>query len=905
MHHFDPKKTIFLVDASSYLYRAYYSIKPLHTPDGTPVNAVYGFCRMIKKLLDTFKPQYMALVWDSKGKTVRHERYPEYKVTRQAPPSDLFVQKELIIEFADMIGLHQISKSGIEADDLMYSTARDYVPQGYTIILVTGDKDMGQILAPEIFMYDPTKEIMYDMTAFSAKIGVPIDRLTLYFALLGDASDNIPGVRGIGAKSAIMLANTYSTLEALYADINNISPNRVKSALLDAKDMAFLSLELCTLQYYHTESNLTDLSFNIQQWTQAIPFFKRLNFKSMIQEKTTQSAGMVFEEKQAYWQHTYDFVLVHNSQALDQLCQELAKYTACALDTETDGKPALECALVGISLCVKEGQAFYVPCGHKTGEIELAKTDILTALKPFLEDPNYKKYLHNSKFDQKVLSNYGIELAGIAYDTAVAASLVAPEGSRVGLKFLSKRYFNEDMLTFGDVVTAFKRADFTQVPHHEALYYAAADAHQTFKLVPLLQKEVEKEQMTTLYTTIEHPITQILYAMEKEGIYCDKAIMAELDKEVTRDIEAIEVDIQKAAHLKEKLNFNSPKQVQYLLFDVLQLPPLKKSAGGDYSTRHEVLAQLADLHPVPALLIKHRELSKLKGTYIEAIPTFINPYTGRVHTTFNQVGIATGRLSSTDPNLQNIPVESGYYSGAVRAAFKPKPGYIFLSADYSQIELRVLAYLSQDKALVEAFQAQRDIHQETAAHIFALKPEDITAEQRQVGKRINFSLLYGVTPFGLSRDMKIPLSAAKQYIDRYFAQYPQVGDWIEKIIAFAKDNGYVQTVWGRRRYIPTIHEKNRVLFQEACRIAVNTVAQGTAAELMKISMINLYHACMQEKIDARMLLQIHDELLIEVAQDQALPAVELVTQKLESVVQWNVPLRIATRLGPDWRMVSK
>jgi DNA polymerase I len=900
----DPQKTVFLVDASSYLYRAYYSIKALHAPDGTPVNAVYGFCRMIKKLLDTFTPQHIALVWDSKGQTVRHERYAAYKATRQAPPSDLFTQKDRVIEFADLIGLRQVAKQGVEADDLIFSVAQDVVAQGYTVVVITGDKDLGQMIGPQVYMYDPSKEIMYDAAAFSAKIGVPIDRLTLYFALVGDASDNIPGVRGIGAKGAAALACAYESLEALYANLDAVEPKRVHAALAASKEDAFLSKDLCTLHYYSLGLSATDLAFDVRRWVQAMPFFKKLNFKSMVQDPKSTSAA-TFDEKQAYWRQKYAFKLVTTPADLEALSQQLAQHNACALDTETDGKPPLEAALIGLSLCVKEGEAFYIPCGHGTGEAELTKNDIFSVLRPYLENPAYKKYLHNSKFDQKVLSKYGVELYGVAGDTAVAAALVAPEGSRVGLKFLSSRYFGEEMLTFADMVTNFKRADFSHVPHNEAVCYAAVDAHQTLKLVPVLQKELEQEHMTALYTTIELPMTQVLYAMESAGIYCDKEALTELDHLVTKEIARIEEDIRTVAGLIVPLNLNSPKQVQYLLFTLLGLPASKKSTGGDYSTRHEVLVELADLHPVPALLLEYRELAKLKNTYIDALPKFINPLTGRVHTTFNQVGVATGRLSSAEPNLQNIPVESTHYGNAVRAAFKAKKDYLFLSADYSQIELRVLAFLSQDPILLEAFRAQRDIHQETAAHIFSVAPDQVTTAQRQVGKRINFSLLYGLTAFGLSRDIKIPLSDAKKYIERYFAQYARVGAWIEEVIESAKEHGYVETHWGRRRYVPAIRERNRVLFQEACRVAVNTVAQGTAAELMKIGMINLHTLFLNNNLDARMLLQIHDELLIEVSGKEVFTVVEVVKNTLESVVGWNVPLLVTTRIGADWGIVSK
>jgi DNA polymerase I len=478
----DPQKTIFLIDASSYLYRAYYSIKSLHAPDGTPVNAVYGFCRMLKKLLDTFEPQYCALIWDSKGKTARHEAYPAYKATRQAPPSDLFVQKELIMEFAQSIGLCQVAQAGIEADDLIYSVAQEQLANGYTIVIVTGDKDMAQMLGPHTFIYDPSKDVMYDADAFSQKIGVPVERLIFYFALLGDASDNIPGVRGIGEKTAITLVNAYKSLEDLYDNLDSIPQKRAYTALKESKENAFLSRDLFTLHYYPSGASITDLVFNREQWLRVMAFFKKLNFKSLI-EQTQEKHAQNFLDKKMYWQNAYAFKLVTTQKSLADLCATLDQYTACALDTETDGLSPLTADLVGLSLCVKEGEAFYLPCGHTTGEEQLSKTEILDALRPYLENPNYKKYLHNTKFDQKVVRAHGVEIAGIAHDTAIAASLVAAEKARVGLKFLSLQYFDEDMISFADIVTDFKRKDFAAVPLDDALYYAAADAHQTFRLV--------------------------------------------------------------------------------------------------------------------------------------------------------------------------------------------------------------------------------------------------------------------------------------------------------------------------------------------------------------------------------------------------------------------------------------
>lgn len=898
-----PEKTIYLIDASSYLYRAYYSIKPLSTPSGESVNAVFGFCRMLKKLIDMFSPHYCALVWDSKGKTERHEEYPAYKQTRQAPPSDLFTQKDRIIQIAETIGLHQVQKVGIEADDLLYSLAKDFAQQGFSVVVVSGDKDLGQLLVHEgIYLYDPLKETMYDRVSYEQKIGMPVDCLLTYFSLLGDASDNIPGVAGIGEKSALALVAAHATLENIYAHIDEIEPKRVRTALQANKENAFLSRDLFKLRYYAHVVSVSDVVFDEKNWLHAQTLFKELNFKSLIASSETLSS---YADKLSYWKERCDVKPIVTEDALIELCKILIKVGAFACDTETDGNPPLACALVGLSVCFEESKAYYIPCGHTTGEQQLSIEAIVRIMGPVFADESCKKYFHNTKFDQKVLSQYGIIVNGIAHDTMIAASLVVPDGQKVGLKSLSEYYFNETMISFSDLVDGKKIKTFAQISLYDGMWYAAIDARQTLKLVAVLEPLLVKNEMVNLYTYIELPVTQVLCAMEMKGIFCDTQVLDELRIAVASSLIRLEEEICHAAGLLIPINFNSPKQVQDLLFNQLKLPKIEKSASGDQSTKHSVLVELAPLHPVPRLLLEHRELSKLKNTYIDALPETINPRTGRIHTTYNQIGVATGRLSSTDPNLQNIPVGNFINGLTVRAAFKASPGCLFISADYSQIELRVLAYLTQDPVLLEAFRGGHDIHQETAAYLFEVSPELVTHEQRQTGKRINFSVLYGVTPYGLSRDIKVPLAEAKQYIDRYFNTYKGVATWMEAVIERTKKDGYVTTHWGRRRSIPAIHERNKVLYQEACRVAINTIAQGTAAEIMKRAMIAL--APELEKITSRaaILLQIHDEILVEVPLEYADQIDFLVKETLEKVVDWNIALTVTTRRGADWQAVSK
>jgi DNA polymerase-1 len=901
---FDSKKTVFLIDGSSFLYRAYYGLRPLHTPQGAPVQAVYSFCRMIKKIIDTFSPEHIALVWDSKGKTTRHEMYPEYKATRQAPPSDLFDQKKLIMDFADAILLPQIAQTGIEADDIMYSIAQEQKKHGFVCVFITADKDMGQAIDAQTIMFDPFKDEFIDQAAFQAKRGFPVEKLPFYFAILGDASDNIPGVKGIGEKGATDLVKQFASLSDLYKNLELVPKDRTRTLLAQQESNAFLSEKLFLLQYHPSGLTTKELSFNTKNWVNAAALFESWNFKSLLKDIDKISGTPTIDNTHAILKKlsTYSFKAITTEQELKSLCALLIQYKKFAIDTETTGLSPLQDELIGISLCVQQGESYYIPIGHKTNEAQLPRGLVIESLKPILESAEYEKYLHNAKFDYLVLLHAGINMQGIVFDSALAASLLA-KGGRIGLKALSMEYFNEQMLSFEDVVKAHKLKDFSYVPLDIATIYAALDAHQTLRLYPLLTQKLKNENLDTVYYTIEHPVMLILCAMEARGILIDQGVLQQLHEDVTKALHNVEQEIlHMIGHEHKDINLNSPKQLEQLLFTHLQLPPQKKSAKGtSYSTDQEVLEILATMHAVPSLIIKHRELSKLKNTYIDALPEYINPDTGRIHTTFNQVYVATGRLSSSDPNLQNIPVSPL----GIRRAFKASEGQLFLSADYSQIELRVLAHLSKDKNLRQAFLSGTDIHAQTAARLFEVPLQEVTNQQRQIGKRINFSILYGLTPYGLSQDLKVSFKEAKQYIEKYFAQYPDVSIWMNRIVEETKHNGYVTTYWGRRRYVPGIYEKNRVLYEEAQRVAINTVAQGTAAEIMKKGMINVQAALQQKNLSTHMLLQIHDELLLSVPTAEQETAAQLVKNVLESVVDWEIPLVVSTRFGANWGDVTK
>lgn len=905
---FDSKKTVFLIDGSSFLYRSYYGLRPLHTAQGIPVQAVYSFARMIKKIVDTFKPEYISIIWDSRGKTTRHEMFQNYKATRQAPPSDLFVQKEYIVKFLDLIGMKQVATQGIEADDIIYSIAQEQKKAGNTVVMITSDKDMGQAIEDDIVViFDPWKDTFLNQTKFEEKMGFAVSKLPFYFAILGDTSDNIPGVKGIGEKGALDLVKQFESVQDMYDHIDKVAKERTKAALLANKDNAFLSYTLFLLQYHSSGLTMADLAFDKKNWPNARSLFVELDFKSLLKdidviEKVEQ--GVLFDVAQKMV--NYDFVTILSVDQLDNLCNLLKQRKLFAIDTETTGMdPLINNTCVGISFCVQEGTAYYLPFGHKDMQ-QLSQDFVVDTLRPIFADPEIKKVFHSAKFDLQALHGIGIQVNGIVFDTLLAANLVTKDWQRIGLKYLSEYYFNEPMLTFQEVVKDNKYKNFSFVPLDLATRYAAADAHQTLRLKLLLEKELKQEKLMDLYTTIEFPLMPVLYKMEIEGISIDVQLLAELGKKIQYELNEIEVQVGQLANVQmTEVNLNSPKQVEHLLFTTLLLPPQKKSAKRTgYSTDQEVLEVLSKIHPVPKLISKYRELAKLKTTYIEALPTYINPHTNRIHTDYSQISVATGRLASSNPNLQNIPIITEY-GKEIRAAFIPQKGHVFLSADYSQIELRVLAYLSQDANLINAFLNNRDIHTETAAALFDVSLDNVTPEQRNIGKRINFSVLYGMTPFGLSQDLGIPFKDAKLYIDKYFAQYPKVSEWMEQVIVDTKHNGYVTTLWGRRRYVPGIYEKNRPLYEEARRVAINTVAQGTAAEIMKKGMITLDELIAKKHLGAKMLLQIHDELLISVSEQELQATQELVKNVLENVVSWNVPLTVATRTGKNWKETSK
>lgn len=898
------KNKIFIIDGSSFLYRAYYSIPELKT-NNISVNAVYGFCKMIKSLIDKHDPKYMLLVWDSSKKTLRHEIYPEYKQNRQSAPETLFSQKDIIIDFANIIDLKQLSIDKIEADDLMFSAAEKFKEESVDnlSVIVTSDKDLSQSINEQIIILDPFKDKIISQENFNSIFDFDVDKLIFYYSLIGDSSDNIKGVKGIGPKTAKDLINKYKSLEDLYLNLDKLSSERVKSLLIKDKESAFISKELFTLKKYNLEIEKKDCLFDKENFSKATDFFKKYKFNSFI--KNIDKVNINLHEK-------YKFNSILNIKDLDNLCKLIEKHKAFAIDTETDGLDIFSSNLVGISIAFELGTSYYIPFGHKDQKIEqqkikqLDKDLILNRLKYYLEDQNIKKYLHNSKFDLLMLKKENINLTGIEFDTIIAANLLSTvllgENSKLGLKYLSDYLFNEPMLNFQDIVKKNNYKDFSFVDIETATKYAAADAHQTLKLYQLFKPELKKLNMEKLFYDLEMPLIEILSDIERNGIFLDINIIQDIDKKVSEEIEKVYKEI--INNIDEKycqINLNSQKQLEELLFYNLNLPAIKKTGQKkSYSTDQEVLKELSKIHYIPRLIIKYRELFKLKTTYLQGLIKHVNPKTDKLHTNFSQTTVLTGRLSSHEPNLQNIPVDNFL----IRSAFKPKENYLFISADYSQIELKVLAYLSKDKILREAFINNQDIHTITACKIFATESEVITNEQRQFAKRINFGILYGLTAHGLSKELDLSHNIANDYIKKFWSEYKELDIWMEEVIKETKEKGYVETLFKRRRYIPGINEKNRNIYELSKRIAINTIIQGTAAEIVKLGMIKLYNAIKENNLDAKIILQIHDELIIEVHKDIAEETALLTKNILESIVDWEFKLLINIKIGKNWQEVT-
>ena len=879
-----PSPELYLIDGSAYIYRAYHAIRPLSTSRGLPTHAVFGFLSILRRLLRERSPEYLAVAFDTRGPVFRHRLYDRYKANRPPMPEDLAVQIPYIRESVAAHRILVLEHDDQEADDLIASVTARMTGQGRRVVVVSGDKDLLQLVSADVTLWDPMNDRVMDEAAVAEKYGLPPGQLLDYFALTGDSSDNIPGVPGIGPKSAQKLIGAYHTLENLYQAAPEMKPGKAVRQLLDHREQAFLSRDLVRLNHS------AEVPAEIERFRVQEPDIDRL--RTLYAELEFHS--LLKEDLPAPRIDTSRFHLVGDAAGLARLAKRLEGIDLVAVDTETDSLDTLSAHLVGVSLCVGDGEAWYLPCGHRDAQGalqpgQLRLDDLVRTLRPVLTDGRSTKIGHNLKFDLAVLAaphNGGLELAGPLYDTMVGAWLIDPDRRSYKLDDLCKE-LGLRMTGFAEVTAGDKAADaFARVGLEAAGDYSCEDVYGALQLYRQQVEQLAATGLDRLLAEVEGPLIPVLVAMETAGILVDSDQLDSLSIEFGQRLQTFEEEIFRVAG--EPFNINSPRQLGEILFEKLQLPRGRKTKTG-WSTDVQVLESLSLTHELPALVLQYRNLAKLKSTYVDRLASLRNPHTGRVHTSFNQCGTATGRLSSSNPNLQNIPIRTEE-GRRIRSTFIAAEGCTLLAADYSQIDLRVLAHYSEDRELTAAFHAGQDIHRRTAAEIFFVSPELVTAEMRRVAKTINFGIIYGMSSFGLSTQLHISRKEAQTFIDRYLAHFSGIKEFMESVVGQARTDGFVTTLLGRRRYLADINSTNRVRREMAERTAINTPIQGTAADIIKLAMLRVHRELRARGLQARMLLQIHDELVFEVPLAELETVSGLVRMHMEAAMELRVPL---------------
>ncbi|WP_303720771.1 DNA polymerase I [Malonomonas rubra] len=889
----EQNQRVYLVDGSSYIYRAYYAIRHLSNSKGEATNAVYGFTNMLLGLVRDEKPDRLAVVFDAKGPTFRKELYPEYKANRSAMPEDLVPQVPLIKEVVRAFNMPALEQSGVEADDIIATLAKRYAEQGFDVVVVTGDKDLMQIVSERICLLDTMKSKVSRRDDVIERFGVPPEQVLEVLGLAGDTSDNIPGVPGIGEKTAAGLIQEFGSIDNLLQNIDQVKGKKRQENLREFGEQALLSRKLADLLYdVALDASLDDLALEEPNREALTELFRKLEFHKLLQEFSAPA-----DPQQQANSENYRTVLSEDE--LDEMLAKLKAAGRFAFDTETTSLVAVQAELVGLSFALEVGCAWYLPVGHMYLGVpeQLPKELVLEKLRPLLEDPTIEKIGQNIKYDALVLRNAGIELAGVALDTMVLSYVIYPEAKSHGLDALAADHLNHRMIPYSEVAgTGKKQICFSEVEVEKAAVYAAEDADITWQLAEKLLPELPAGEPAKLLQEVEMPLVDVLTRMEWQGIRVDAEFLGQLSTELAEKMKSLEEEIFRLAD--GPFNINSPKQLGEVLFEKLGLPKGKKTKTG-WSTNVEVLTSLAEEHEIAAKILEYRSLSKLKGTYTDALPKLINPHSGRVHTSFNQAVTATGRLSSSDPNLQNIPIRTAE-GRRIREAFIPQDGWTLLSADYSQVELRVMAHMADVPALKESFVAGEDIHKRTASEIFNVFPEMVDAEMRRQAKTINFGVLYGMGAFSLAKDLGIGRREAQQFIDHYFERYPAVLDYLEAKKTEAREHQYVTTILGRRCAIPEINSKNGAIRSYAERNAINYPIQGSAADIIKVAMVNIDRRLREEQLQTRMLLQVHDELVFEVPPEELEQVTELVRFEMENAVPLDLPLKVDIGTGDNW-----
>ena len=899
----DKRKTLYLIDGSSYIFRAFFGVRQqLSTSKGFPTNALYGFINMIQKVIRDEKPDYLVVAFDSPEKTFRHELYTEYKANRDAPPEELAQQFPFFEPLVEAYGLSSLRRPGFEADDIIGTLAKKGEQAGLEVSIVSGDKDMMQLISPNVHMLDTMKNKKFVDADVIEKFGVGPGQVIEVMGLMGDSSDHIPGVAGVGPKTAAELIQKFGSIKSLYERIDEVEKKKVKEKLERDKDNALMSRELVTINInMDIEFKLDDMKLRKFDNAQLRKMFEEFEFTSFIDglEDAVSEPGKVdtlVVDRPVVDRSEYETILTEES--LDRLLKNLVKKKTFAFDMETTSKRPVWARAVGISFSFEEGKACYLPLTHRYLGVpsQLGLGMVFEKLKPILENEHIKKCGHNIKYDLIVLANEGVFLKGIDSDTMIASYLLNPSTRAHGLDALSLEHFGHINLTYKEMVgTGKKEVGFDEVEIERATSYAAEDSDMTWRLKSRLEPRL-KDYTLKLYQKMELPLLEVLAEMEINGVHVDRKHLTELSSDLDNKLRLLEIAIYALAD--ETFNINSPKQLSVILFEKMKLPVIKKTKTG-FSTDVSVLEQLADEHELPEKILTYRQLAKLKSTYVDALPEEIFKKSGRVHTSFNQTVAATGRLSSSNPNLQNIPIRSDM-GKAIRKAFTAEGDGMLLSADYSQVELRILAHLSGDEALRSAFEKGEDIHSRTAAEIFGSSIDNVDEESRRMAKAVNFGIVYGLSAFGLSRQLKISQRDARDFIDQYFGLYKNVKVYMENTVSEARKNGYTLTLFNRRRYLPDLNSKNRQVREGAERVAINSPIQGTAADLIKVAMIQLSHQIRDMKLQSKMILQVHDELVFECPVEEKTKMESLVKNEMEGACKLSVPLVVDMGWGKNW-----
>lgn len=884
-----------LVDGSSYLYRAFHALPPLVNSKGQPTGAVYGVVNMLRKLQKDYPTPHMAVIFDPKGKTFRDELYPAYKAHRPPMPDELECQIQSLFDIIRAMGLPLIIVDGVEADDVIGTLTREAVQQGWQVLISTGDKDMAQLVNSQVTLINTMNNTLFDRQGVIEKFGIAPEQIVDYLTLIGDKVDNVPGVPMVGEKTALKWLKEWGSLDAIMQNADKIS-GKIGENLRASLSYLPLSKQLVTIKM---DVNLPftpeSVSLSAEQPELLRTLYQTLEFKRLLQELSVDDSEKITDLST---KGVYEIIL--DQATLEKWLKKLTIASTFAVDTETTSLDAMRADLVGLSVSVSPNEAAYIPLGHDYFDAppQLNKADVFGQLKPILENPLQLKIGHNLKYDLTILARQGINVQGVAFDTMLESFIVG-NGGRNDMDSAALRLLNYKTTTFEEIAgKGVKQLRFNQINIEQAGDYAAEDADITLRLHQVLWPQIDANpRLKKVFTEIEMPLVSILAEIERTGVLIDTDLLKTQSCEIAGKLIALEKEAQDLAG--QPFNLSSPKQLQEILYQKMGLPVLYKTPTGQPSTAEEVLQELAHDYPLPALILQHRSLSKLKSTYTDRLPEQVNPETGRVHTSYHQVGAATGRFSSSDPNLQNIPVRTEE-GRRIRQAFIAPKGYKLVSADYSQIELRIMAHLSEDKGLLNAFSQGLDVHRATAAEIFGLELDEVTSDQRRSAKAINFGLIYGMSAFGLAKQLDIDRSSAQHYMNRYFERYPGVKVFMEVTRKQAHERGYVETLLGRKLYLPEINSRNAGLQKAAERAAINAPMQGTAADIIKQAMVNV-HACLKSHNNtARMIMQVHDELVFEVPASEVDYWVPLIRSAMVSAAELHIPLVVDVGVGDNW-----